>query len=156
MHKDVETDEEQTEGESGDDPLPYFDMSTRAKYDQVVERLEKSSSTKQQPQQLAAPKGPQDASVQLARFLPGDGIDRLRMLLGARADPNVEPAPGRMSPLSTVRIFARADLHKMRELLLQYGAKETEAERAAWGRRLRSDRHDPVWCKNFHKDDRVG
>ena len=45
MQKDVETDEEQTEGESGDDPLPYLDVSTREKYDQLAKRLTGSGSS---------------------------------------------------------------------------------------------------------------
>ena len=44
----------------------------------------------------------------------------------------------------------------MRLLLLEYGAKESEADKEQWESRKHYDMIEPAWMANFHRDDRVG
>ena len=60
-----------------------------------------------------------------------------------------------MSPLRRVICFARnGDVHEMRQMLLDHGAKECEADRERWRVREYTDRNEWAWLMNFHKDDR--
>ena len=45
-------------------------------------------------------------------------------------------------------------LEKMRDLLLEYGAKNSRALRERWRIRLAADANDPVWLAIFHHDPR--
>jgi hypothetical protein len=63
------------------------------------------------------------------KAFPGD----LEHILASRADPNEPPIPGNITPLRKVLAYARDDhMEKMRELLLQYGARESQEENEQW------------------------
>ena len=95
------------------------------------------------------------ASALLSRFRPGRmGIDDLKKLLEARADPNIS-LHGDISPLMKVMTFAGADrVAAMRELLLEAGAFETDEDRERWLIRRRADECEGAWMRNFHRDPR--
>ena len=61
------------------------------------------------------------------RSFPAD----LEHLLQCRADPNMPIKEGNISPLRNVIAFARSEVHleKMRQLLLDYGANESDDDR---------------------------
>ena len=42
----------------------------------------------------------------------------------------------------------------MRELLLEYGAKNTKALQERWIIRKAADENEPQWLENFHHDPR--
>jgi len=42
----------------------------------------------------------------------------------------------------------------MRDLLLEFGAKNSRALRERWRIRLAADANDPIWLANFHHDPR--
>jgi len=86
------------------------------------------------------PLTPHEATVQLSAFRPIKACpEDLEHLLASRADPNLPiTKPGDVSPLTFVIGFARwAHAAKMRQLLLDYGAKETDANRKSWELRER-------------------
>ena len=45
-------------------------------------------------------------------------------------------------------------VEQMRDLLLEYGAKNSRALRERWRIRLAADANDPIWLANFHHDPR--
>ena len=47
-------------------------------------------------------------------------------------------------------------MREMRLLLLEYGAKESEADKKRWESRKHYDMIEPAWMANFHRDDREG
>jgi len=103
-----------------DDPLPW-------------EQIAPTPSQKQ-------PLTPHEATVQLSAFRPIKRCpEDLEHLLASRADPNPPiTKPGGVSPLTYVIGFARwAHAAKMRQLLLDYGAKETDENRKSWELRER-------------------
>ena len=120
----------------------------------------------------------------LAKFRPIRSTpEDLQRLLGARADPNMTVGEGNISPLENILTFAR-EIHvpikfhmgpmfpnccvpmplapcplthtveQMRDLLLDYGAKNSRALRERWRIRLAADANDPIWLANFHHDPR--
>ena len=53
--------------------------------------------------------------------------------------------------------FARAcDVREMRLLLLEHGAKESQADQKRWEIREACDMNEKAWLANFHRDDREG
>ena len=79
----------------------------------------------------------------------------LRLLLEHRADPNFLPAPGRITALQEVMTFARREHGRsMRELLLQFGAHETEDDRDQGSGRLRDEANEAAWMRAFPGDTR--
>ena len=108
----------------------------------------------------------------------------LQRLLEARADPNMIVGEGNISPMENIMTFAReihvpmifhvgctwfpfdfpelprflsicvSSVEQMRELLLDYGAKNSRALRERWRIRLAADANDPIWLANFHHDPR--
>ena len=45
-------------------------------------------------------------------------------------------------------------VEQMRDLLLDYGAKNSRALRERWRIRQAADANDPIWLANFHHDPR--
>ena len=43
----------------------------------------------------------------------------------------------------------------MRDLLLKYGATESDDDKKRWKQRELADLNELAWLKNFHKDDRA-
>ena len=154
MVKVIETDDEgDGDDESSDDPVPGYDVSTP----QLCERLiQQTAVSPDKGKKTFTPKDPHDATVQLALFRPVcHGVAALRTLLEARADPNIEPGPGDISPLRSVMCFARSgEVQEMRKLLLDHGAKETKDDKKRWELREYTDKNERAWLMRFHRDDR--
>ena len=62
--------------------------------------------------------------------------------------------PIRLSQFPQARSSYVCSLEQMRELLLDYGAKNSRALRERWRIRLAADANDPIWLANFHHDPR--
>ena len=64
-----------------------------------------------------------------SRASPAD----LEHILASRADPNRPPSPDNITPLRKVLAYARGEhMEPMRELLLRYGARESQTEIDEW------------------------
>ena len=76
----------------------------------------------------------EEANEALKKFRPIRNTPAvLEHILACRADPNLPPTQGDISPLRKVIAFASGQhVGKMRELLLQHGAEETEEDRERW------------------------
>ena len=84
--------------ESPDDPFPDYDVSTEA----AASRLISMSRPVEEPSRVR-PTGVHEATLMLAAFRPAQqGVAGLRDLLEARADPNADAGPGKLSPLRKV------------------------------------------------------
>ena len=84
-----------------------------------------------------------------------ESIAELKRLLEAKADPNAPIPHGRGSPLRHVMTFAPSDkVEEMRDLLLRYGASESEDDKERW--QIRKDAMQNEWhyTKAFYEDDR--
>ena len=150
---DFHDDEEDYEASTDDDPLPYYDVSTR----EARESLVAASAPAKQPSSAAPPTNAVEATIQLATYDASPwGLARLRLLLDMRADPNIVIGDKGFSPLRTVIVFACVDHVEMRDVLLSYGARETKEDRESWQRRRLVEKNEAAWLQNRHKDDRVG
>ena len=49
-----------------------------------------------------------------------------------------------------------SDVREMRLLLLEHGAKESQADQKRWKIREGCDMNERAWLMNFHRDDREG
>ena len=82
---------------------------------------------------------------------PGES-DGLRVLLSARADPNVVAGEGDLPPLWRVMRYAHNQhVHEMRDLLIDFGAANGEVEVERWEERLNIDRFEPIFMRDFHR-----
>jgi hypothetical protein len=150
---DFHDDAEDYEASTDDDPLPYYDVSTR----EARESLVAASAPAKQPSSAAPPTNAVEATIQLATYHASPwGLARLRLLLDMRADPNIVIGDKGFSPLRTVIVFACVDHVEMRDVLLSYGARETKEDRESWQRRRLVEKNEAAWLQNRHKDDRVG
>ena len=91
-----------------------------------------------------APLTQEEANEALRKFRPIRSSPAiLEHILACRADPNqfnLPPAEGGISPLANVMTFASEHhVAKMRELLLEHGAEETEELRDRWRIRQKAD-----------------
>ena len=147
-HK-VEDSDPDTEGDDEGDCAPdAYDYSDP----QVLEKcLAQPPVPKQGPTQ--PPRDADEATARLACFrATQETPDALRVLLSARADPNVVAGEGDLCPLMRVIIFAHEDhVHEMRDLLIDFGATNGEAELKRWKMRLDADRADPIYLREFHR-----
>ena len=136
--------------ESPDDPFPDYDVSTEA----AASRLISMSRPVEEPSRVR-PTGIHEATLMLAAFRPAQqGVAGLRDLLEARADPNVDAGPGKLSPLRNVLCFAHnSDVGEMRQLLLDSGAVEQPDDRKRWRTRASADTNERAWLMNAHKDE---
>ena len=99
------------------------------------------------------PRDADEATARLACFRPSQETpDALLVLLSAGADPNVVAGEGDLPPLRRVIIFAHEDhVHAMRNLLIDFGATNGEAELKRWKSRLKADRDEPIFMREFHR-----
>lgn len=136
--------------EADDGPCPYFDVSTAAK----TERLSAMSAGEGIQQGL--PKDNMEATLKLAALRPArQSVDALFDLLKARADPNYDAGPNKMSPLRNVLCFAHnSSVSEMRELLLDYGAREKHDDRKRWRTRQSADMNETTWLMSFNNHSR--
>jgi len=121
--------------------------------------LEEHTSTQDIPATPPSQKAPltrEEADVALQAFRPIRARpEDLAHILSCRADPNRPlTVPGDINPLRKVLCFARGEhVAKMRELLLDHGADETDEDRKQWATcqkawlyeriRIRESRIDP-------------
>jgi hypothetical protein len=97
---DFHDDEEDYEASTDDDPLPYYDVSTR----EARESLVAASAPAKHPSSAAPPTNAVEATIQLATYHASPwGLARLRLLLDMRADPNIVIGDKGFSPLRTDR-----------------------------------------------------
>ena len=144
-------------GESDTDPCPYFDVSTTVACERLAMLTLADTPAPSHRVSQASSTSDIDATAKLTKFRPVcESIDALRVLLEARADPNTIISPGQLSPLRNVICFAHEkDVASMRDLLLKYGATESDDDKKRWKQRELADLNEPAWLKNFHKDDRA-
>ena len=89
-----------------------------------------------------------DATAELLRFRPIQSTPSdLKYILENRANPNVSLKSGEISPLRRVMSFAHEKhVAEMRDLLLEFGAIETDEDKDRWKLRQRSD-----FCEKLQK-----
>jgi hypothetical protein len=69
-----------------------------------------------------------------------------------RADPNVVAGEGDYPPLWRVMRYAHNHhIHDMRDLLIEFGAANGEAELERWEDRLNIDRWEPIFMRDLHR-----
>ena len=97
-----------------------------------------------------------EATAELTRFLPIHGTPSdLKYLLECKADPNMPLKDCDIIPLRKVMSFATERyVTPMRELLLQYGAFETDADRERWMLRQRADVAEQIMKNNYKNIDK--
>jgi len=100
---------------------------------------------------------PLEATAELTRFRPIHGKPSdLKHLLECKADPNMPLKLGDISPLRKVMSFAAERyVAQMRDLLLQYGANESDKDRERWDSRQQADIAEKIMknnYKNVYKD----
>ena len=108
----------------------------------------------------------------------------LQRILEAKADPNMTVGDGSISPMENIMASAREiqvpirfhrgvhgyrsvlpqfpralstyvySVEQMRDLVLEYGARNSRALRERWRIRLAAGANDPIWLGNFHHDPR--
>ncbi len=81
----------------------------------------------------------------------------LEHILSCRADPNaISTTPGDISPLNKVFTFAREEhVAKMRELLLQHRADESDEDRKRWVTSRRAALFERVRIQEYRDDPRA-
>ena len=99
---------------------------------------------------------PMEATAELTRFRPIHGTPSdLKYLLECKADPNMPLKDGDISPLRKVMSFATERyVTQMRDLLLQYGAFENDADRERWMLRQRADVAEQIMKNNYKNIDK--
>ena len=155
MQDDSEIEEEENpESAIYDEPFPMIDVSTP----EARERLYTTPPPRKKPRTDGPPPDSFEATKRLADFSPvRSSVEDLRVLLVARADPNIQVTRGTLSPLRWVMCMARPnDVREMRLLLLDHGAFESADDRKRWAEREKYDMDEPAIMYNFHRDDRVG
>ena len=146
-HK-VEDSDPETEGDDeGDGASDDYDYSDP----KVLEKIAPPPVPKQGP--TRPPRDADDATARLACFrATQETPDALRALLSARADPNVVVGEGDLPPLWRVMRYAHNQhIHEMRDLLIEFGAANGEAELERWEDRLNIDRFEPKFMRDFHR-----
>ncbi len=101
------------------------------------------------------PLTPHEADVALQGFRPINARPEvLEHILACRADPNKPlTVPGDISPLDKVLTFARAEhVEKMRQLLLDHSANESEEQRKRWVTRQRADLYESIRIRESRED----
>ncbi len=107
------------------------------------------------PPSQKAPLTREEADVALQAFRPIKARpEDLAHILSCRADPNKPlTAPGDISPLDKVLTFARAEhVEKMRQLLLDHSANESEEQRKRWVTRQRADLCESIRIREAKED----
>ena len=96
-----------------------------------------------------------EATAELAKFRPIiSKPSDLKHLLECKADPNMPLKTGDISPLRKVMSFAAERyVAQMRDLLLQYGANESDKDRERWDLRQRADVAEKIMKNNYKNID---
>ena len=96
------------------------------------------------------PLTPIDATAKLLTFRPViSQPSDLKYLLECRADPNMPIPSGKITPLRNIMSFAPTNyVVRMRDLLLEYGANESEEEKERWVLRQLSDKAERIRMNN--------
>ena len=69
-----------------------------------------------------------------------------------RAYPNTVVGEGDLPPLwRAIRFAHNQHVHEMRDLLIEFGAANGEAELERWEDRLNIDRFEPKFMRDFHR-----
>ena len=99
---------------------------------------------------------PLEAMAELTRFRPIHGKPSdLKHLLECKADPNMPLKTGDISPLRKVISFhAERYVAPMRDLLLQYGANESDKDRERWDSRQQTDIAEKIMTNNYKNIDK--
>ena len=99
---------------------------------------------------------PIEATAELSRFRPIKTTPSdLKYLLESCADPNLPLKAGDITPLRNVLSFARENhVAEMRDLLLQHGANEDDADIARWELRRRADFCERIRLNNYNNIDK--
>ena len=126
------------------------DMSDRSIPDWMKEYPSEDDSPGEVSQSTRITLTPMEATAELTRFRPIHGTPSdLKYLLECRADPNMPLKVGEVMSFATERYVTQ-----MRELLLQYGVVENDADRERWRLRQRADVAEHIMknYKNIDKD----
>ncbi len=145
--------------EEGSDPGGLLELDEDVSEPWQMELDEMLSSTSLAPEDIVVvpnPSTPVEATALLVRFRPArSSLEDLKKLLSARADPNVTPGPGDISPLRNVLTFApKRSVAAMREALLDHGAKQSKFEYNRWLERQSADACEEAWLRKVHDDPR--
>ena len=89
---------------------------------------------------------PIEATAKLSKFRPViSKPSELKYLLESKADPNMPVEAGNITPLRNIMSFAPTNyVVRMRDLLLEYGAKESEEEKKRWVLRQLADKAERI------------
>ena len=89
---------------------------------------------------------PIEATARLSKFRPViSKPSELKYLLESNADPNMPVEAGNITPLRNIMSFAPTNyVVRMRDLLLEYGAKESEEEKKRWVLRQLADKSERI------------
>ena len=138
--------EPETEGDDDDEDCVWAEDLTDP---EVLERL----FPKPAPKEPIQPKDANEATVQLSEFrFTQETPDTLRMLLSARADPNVVSGEGDLPPLMRAMWFSNPPHdHEYRDLLIQIGAKNGIKEKERWEQKQLIDRIDPIYVAKLRR-----
>ena len=133
-----------TEEEAWEPAEPESDTDPWLEYPEPVLPKDNGAST-EKPELTPAAATEALRKFRPIRARPSD----LEHLLESKADPNLVPEPREITPLQNVLTFARAaDVGKMREMLLHYGAKESEDEVKQWVTYQRAAENEPAFLQN--------
>ena len=148
-HKVEDSDPETDGDDEGDCASDDYDYSNP----KVLDKLAPPPAPKQGPTQ--PPRDAAEATARLACFRSTQETpDALRVLLSARADPNVVAGEGDLAPLWMVMRYAHNHhVREMRDLLIEFGATNGEAELERWEDRLNIDRWEPIFMRDFHRSE---
>ena len=99
---------------------------------------------------------PLEATAELTKFRPIiSKPSDLKHLLECKADPNMPLKLGDISPLRKVMSFAAERyVAQMRDLLLQYGANESDKDRERWDSRQQADIAEKIMKTNYKNIDK--
>ena len=124
------------------------------------EWMKEYPSEEESPEEVLQPTRPTltplEATAELTRFRPIHGKPSdLKHLLECKADPNMPLKLGDISPLRKVMSFAAERyVAQMRDLLLQYGANESDKDRERWYSRQQADIAEKIMKNNYKNIDK--
>ena len=104
--------------------------------------MDESPEEDETPQREQEHLTPIEATAKLLTFRPViSQPSDLKYLLECRADPNMPIPSGKITPLRNIMSFAPTNyVVRMRDLLLEYGANESEEEKERWALRQVSEK----------------
>ena len=158
-----ESDDEYDDDASGHSEPPYLK-------DHLVDDSSEETETSQKKQEHSTPIGasgklpeeaetsqkeqehltPIEATAKLLTFRPViSKPSDLKYILDCKADPNMPIPSDKITPLRNIMSFAPTNyVVRMRDLLLEYGANESEEEKERWVLRQLSDKAERIRMSN--------